>query len=188
MFTQVYYHRVRRVYDVHLADFLGDWLDEGTFAPALDDHLRLTDSDVFVAIDKAARTTGHGTATKRRRKLALRLCQRDACFKLLYKRNPEDIQSNADASKLIFQAARDQFGSDVVRYDAGGKDAGRVEFPVRDRFGAIRSSTGLSEVLRNVPASRYEYVFVAPGKLEDARSWLETEKQTILDAALETPC
>ena len=29
MYTQVYFHPVRRIYDIHLRDFLREWLDDG---------------------------------------------------------------------------------------------------------------------------------------------------------------
>lgn len=184
MFTQVYFHRVRRVYDLHLADFLSAWLPDGEFPSDLGANLRLNDNDVLVAIEKAARSRPTSQAGRRRRQLALRLCDRKHCFKLLYKRDPDDVRINADAARLIADEAAKAFGEDEVRYDPGRKDAGRVDFPVQDRFGGRHSSTVLSEVLRNVPASRYEYVFVHPDKLDDARSWLVANKQRILEEAL----
>ena len=33
MFSQVYFHRVRRIYDIHLRDFLKEWLCNGQFPP-----------------------------------------------------------------------------------------------------------------------------------------------------------
>ena len=35
MYSQVYFHPVRRIYDIHLTDFLRDWLPEGVFSTDL---------------------------------------------------------------------------------------------------------------------------------------------------------
>jgi HD superfamily phosphohydrolase len=187
MFTQVYFHRVRRVFDVHLADFLASWLPGGTFSPELEDHLNMTDVEVLAAIAAASRSQSRTKLSRERRELACRLCDRTAMFKLLYERTTEDVRINADAAELLATAAIKQFGADNIRYDPGGKGSGRVVFSVRERDGNVESSTGLSEVLRNVPASRYEYVFVHPAKLQEARTWLADKKRELLEEALDTP-
>jgi HD superfamily phosphohydrolase len=187
MFTQVYFHRVRRVYDLHLADFLRQWLPDHRFSPRLDDHLAMTDNEVLTAVSAACRYRGRSAPKQELREFALRLCDRSKSFKLLYERTAEDVRLNADAAEIIASAAAEAFGGENVRYDPGGKDSGRVVFPVRERNGNIESSTGLSEVLRNVPASRYEYVFIHPDKRLEAEAWLAENKQALLEQALESP-
>jgi hypothetical protein len=187
MFTQVYFHRVRRVFDVHLGDFLENWLPNHRFSPELADHLNLTDNEVLVAVASAARSTGRSKPERERRDLARRLCDRTHTFKLLYERTAEDVRLNADAARLVATAAAAHLGAGNVRYDPGGKGSGRAVFPVRERDGNVESSTGLSEVLRNVPASRYEYVFVHPAKVQEARSWLSESKRELLEQAFEIP-
>ena len=46
MYTQVYFHDVRRVYDRHLQDFLAAWLDEGKFPTDWNELLQITDNEV----------------------------------------------------------------------------------------------------------------------------------------------
>ena len=46
MFSQVYCHPVRRIYDVHLRDFLKEWLDGGFLGTTIDEHLATTDIEV----------------------------------------------------------------------------------------------------------------------------------------------
>lgn len=41
MYIQLYFHSVRRIYDIHLRDFLKEWLPDGYFHTAIQDHLRL---------------------------------------------------------------------------------------------------------------------------------------------------
>ena len=54
MYTQLYFHPVRRVYDMHLCDFLKDWLPNGIFFTDIEGHLKLTDCEVMSAIHAAA--------------------------------------------------------------------------------------------------------------------------------------
>jgi hypothetical protein len=53
MFLRVYFHRVRRIYDIHLADFLSGYLPGGRFPAELDQYLRHTDDPVHSAIADA---------------------------------------------------------------------------------------------------------------------------------------
>ena len=46
MFLQVYFHKTRRILDIHLRDFLSDWLPRGAFPYALGSYLRLTDESI----------------------------------------------------------------------------------------------------------------------------------------------
>jgi HD superfamily phosphohydrolase len=48
MYSQVYFHHVRRIYDIHLKDFLKKWLPEEHFPVTVADHLRLTDNETFL--------------------------------------------------------------------------------------------------------------------------------------------
>ncbi len=54
MYSQVYFHPVRRIYDIHLVDFLMEWLAMGTFSTDLSELLCMTDIEVTAALLKAA--------------------------------------------------------------------------------------------------------------------------------------
>src|SRR4051812_30164980 len=45
MYSQLYFHPIRRIYDIHLKDFLKAWLQNGAFATDVDGHLSLTDNE-----------------------------------------------------------------------------------------------------------------------------------------------
>jgi uncharacterized protein len=71
MFSQVYYHPLRLIYDEHLKDFLSAWLSrdnllsEGTFPVDLEGYLRMTDDEVNAAMRAAAvdsKQAGHEPA------------------------------------------------------------------------------------------------------------------------------
>jgi hypothetical protein len=55
MWLQVYRHPVRQIYDIHLVEFLKQWLPGGTFPTAPDYYLRLDDSVIEVAIRDESR-------------------------------------------------------------------------------------------------------------------------------------
>lgn len=53
------------------------------------------------------------------------------------------------------------------------------------RGGEVASSLSLSEVLGQLPVARDEYVFMPAELRGEATSWLEKERQSIIDAAVE---
>jgi hypothetical protein len=46
MYAQVYFHRVRMIYDIQLIDFLKEWLPGGQFSTDSEEHLAMTDNEV----------------------------------------------------------------------------------------------------------------------------------------------
>ena len=57
MFSQVYFHPTRMIYDMHLKDFLQLWLADqgGQFPTDAEGHLRFTDNEVMAAISAGRR-------------------------------------------------------------------------------------------------------------------------------------
>jgi HD superfamily phosphohydrolase len=100
MYSQVYFHPVRRIYDVHLMDFLRAWLPGGTFSTDVHEHLCRTDSEVTAALLEAAFDDGKAGHIDARR-----IVQREH-FKVLYERNPNDVKINPEAGGAAFNALR----------------------------------------------------------------------------------
>jgi uncharacterized protein len=50
MYKQVYFHHVRRAYDIHLKDFLKDWMRGSYFPTTIGKHLEMTDNEVTAAM------------------------------------------------------------------------------------------------------------------------------------------
>lgn len=88
MFTQLYLHPIRRIYDIHLKDFLVLWLKGGKFSINLEQHLKMTDNEVLVEMQKAAYDENHPSHDPARR-----IIKREH-FKVLYERNPNDLKIN----------------------------------------------------------------------------------------------
>ena len=91
MYSQVYFHRVRLIYDRHLIDFLADWLHDGHFPTDIESHLLMTDNEVTAAILAASRCK-----TQSGHKWARRLAQRDH-FRVLYSLGRQDLDIYPDA-------------------------------------------------------------------------------------------
>ncbi len=128
MFLQVYFHRVRRIYDCHLVDFLSAWLPDGRFPTDLNAYIRLTDDTVHEAIIEA--TASDGSLAQ----LAQRLRGRQH-YRVAYELNPQDKQNDPEVFPKLSQHVCERFG-DQVRADEVGKEAHTLDpgkvYVVRD--------------------------------------------------------
>ncbi len=174
MYSQVYFHPVRRAYDLHLQDFLTAWFGENRVPTELDEFLRLTDNEVLAEIAKAAADVSH-----RAHEPADRIVRRKH-FRVLYERNPYDAEKNPDAGEAIYQAASREFGAENVRHDRYTQKGSATAFPVRLRDGRIVSSLAVSEVLNRLPLVNLDYVLVAPEIRAEAEAWLEENREEII--------
>ena len=174
MYTQLYFHHTRRIYDIHLKEFLKAWLPGGRFSTSLEDHLNLTDNEVTAAFLAAARdphSPGHDPAR--------RIVQREH-YKRLYQRNPDDVAINPEAAKAIYKAAGSRFNETNVQYDRYKEKGRSLDFPVRNHDGRIVSCLSLSETLNKVPVVAVDYVFIRPDLLDDADRWLKQSRMAII--------
>jgi len=173
MYKQVYFHHVRRAYDIHLKDFLKDWL-EGHFPTNTEDHLRYTDNEVMAALLAAARDPkmlGHVHAK--------RFVERQH-FKRLYERNPADQKLNRGAVDLIYDSLVDEFGADSVRRDSYPPRAAALDFPVLRSDGSIESSINLSETLQKIPSAAFDLILCDRAILANATSFLKSNREKII--------
>lgn len=175
MYSQVYFHPVRRIYDIHLKNFLKEWLPEGRFSISLDGHLALTDNEVLVAMRKACSDVdapGHEPARRI-------LCREH--FKVIYDRNPYDMDITLDkAPELVHAAAEEHFGKEKVRKDHYAPKGGAPSFPVLKRDGRVVDSIAESQTLSKLPVVAVDYVFVAPDLKGKAEQWLQKNRDDIL--------
>jgi HD superfamily phosphohydrolase len=174
MFSQLYFHPVRRIYDIHLRDFLSAWLEGGRFPTNVQGLLEFTDHEVTAAMREAARDAGAAGHEPARR-----IVTHDH-FKLLYTRQPDDIEVNPEATKAVYEAAQAKFGTDNVRYDGYLGKGGALSFPVRMMDGRVVHSTAASDILRMIPAASYEYVFIEPSLRAKGLDWLEKNRSDII--------
>lgn len=174
MFTQVYFHPVRRIHDIHLNDFLKAWLPGGVFPTTVSDFLLYTDNEVTSAILDAARNPdkpGHEHAR--------RIVGREH-YRLLYQRNPDDLRVSIDSGTRIFDALCEEFGADALRRDPYSQKGYGINFAVLTRDHRIASSISISETLKKVPVFAVDYIFIIPSLLEKARRWLAENRDKII--------
>ena len=174
MFTQIYYHPIRQVYDLHLQDFLSAWLDGGRFGTELPRHLQMTDNEVTAAMADAARTpaaAGHDPAR--------RIIGREH-FKILYEATPGDLDITLEPGQAVAAAAGEEFGPGNIKHTQRAVKSGAVNFPVLLRDGTVASSLALSSLLGSLPSGASDFVFVAPDRHDEAKRWLDRNRHDIL--------
>lgn len=175
MYTQVYFHPVRRIYDIHLRDFLKEWLPTGMFKTSIENHLALTDNEVNAAIWNAA-----GDPSQKGHKHAHRIVSHEH-FKLMYTPSPDDRSISLDSGEAIYRASKREFGWENVRYDRYSEKGEHAEFPVLRTSGEVVSSTSMSEVLGRLPLASLDCLFVERALLEKAKRWLDDRKVSIIE-------
>lgn len=174
MYSQVYFHPVRRIYDIHLKDFLVKWLHGGKFPTSVEKYLAFTDCGVIASLLDAYRDNEHAGHDPARRIIEHKH------YKLLYKRNPADLQINIRAGKEIFNKARAMFGEDLVRGDFYKEKVGTPDFPVKTKDGRIVSSLAISDTLGRIPVAALDYVFIREDLLKKAEEWLKNNREKII--------
>lgn len=173
MFSQVYFHPVRRIYDIHLQDFLQNWLEGGKFSIDIEDFLRMTDNEIIVEMQKAVFDNKHPGHIHAKRIIEHKH------FKVLYECTPADREININAGKAVYKAACAKFGAEFVRYDRYPGKGGSYFFPVLHR-GKILTSTELSGTLKKTPVVATDFVFIDRTYLTAAVKWFETEHDNII--------
>jgi hypothetical protein len=176
MYKQVYLHHIRRVYDIHLKDFLIEWLPDRRFSTELGRHLNTSDVEVLVAIRAAyenQQSAGHT--------LARRIQCREH-FRRFYEAAPSDTEGGKlIPGKVIAQAAEAQFGPGLIRYDHIPPKAAAPIFPVQMFGGRIDSSLRRSQVLARMPEIGVDNIYCDKSIRAEAIKWCELNKASLLN-------
>ena len=175
MYSQVYFHPVRRIYDIHLTNFLKEWLRGGCFSTCLKDHLKMTDSKVAAALWKVAYAEGEAGYEHARR-----IVRREH-FKRVYERNPEDIRIHQEPGRTIYEALSKEYGEEYFEYDHYNQQSGVLDFPIRMRDGRIVSSYAMSETLQRIPVVAIDRVYSNRDHFSRAEEWVKKNRQSILE-------
>jgi HD superfamily phosphohydrolase len=175
MYKQVYLHHIRRVYDIHLKDFLNSWLPGGKFSTGLKKHLDISDVEVLSAIRKAYEKQGSPLHT-----LARRIQCREH-FRRFYEAAPTDNQGGKlQPGKAIAEAAEIEFGAALIRYDYIPPKAAAPIFPVLVFDGSVDSSLNRSQILARMPEIGVDNVYCDKSIRPEAINWRKKNKNAIL--------
>lgn len=170
----MYFHPVRRIYDIHLKDFLIEWLPEGRFPINIEELLKITDNEVLAALLEAARIEsgkGHGPAR--------RIVKREH-YRKLYEKSPDDIKINPEAGRSIYKELQSKYGNEALRRDTYTAKNSAIEFPVLHSDGRIYTSYKLSNIIQRLPVPSFDYIFIKPDLLKESSEWLKENRPDII--------
>ena len=174
MYAQVYLHPVRRAYDLLLQEFMASWLKGSDAIELWEDVLKISDSDVLVALKEAGIS-----ADKKGHEFARRISDRRH-FRTLYEPTQDELEISLEASQVILKAAREEFGVSDVQLDPLHPSSSDLDFPVLKRDGQTESAAALSRVIAQVPTTSFDRVMVSPEKREEATRWLDENRASLL--------
>ncbi|MBX9911578.1 MAG: HD domain-containing protein [Beijerinckiaceae bacterium] len=175
IYKQVYFHHIRRVYDIHLIDFLQQWLPEGRFRTDNDGHLMNSDAEVIAAIRQCAADPAlpaHDPASR---------IQNRNHFRRVFSSVPGDKEGAIiQPGKALYDRACAQFDPAKLRYDYVPPKVSSPDFPVLLYDGTVASCLSLSQVMENIPTMEVDSIYCCNAILPDVRQWLEQNKNQIL--------
>lgn len=174
MYSQLYFHPIRRIYNVHLKDFLRLWLPGGKFDTSVNGHLKLTDNEVTSAMRNAA-----ADPSDKAHDPARRIIRRDH-FRRVYARNPDDIKINPMAGHAIAKALSEHLGAENVRHEFQSPKGGAPDFPVKMPDGRIVSALSASETLPMLPSPSVDFVYVDKQRVQKAREYIAARRDEVL--------
>lgn len=173
MFNQVYLHRLRRIYDHHLKEFMKHWM-EISGIKELTDIIELTDNDILSAMQKCAKERD-----SKLKELADRILNRDN-FKEAYSICKDDVAIRKDAGDVIIARLNSNFPLEELYYDHYTSKAGKNVFPVIMRDGKIEVSTYQSNVLQHIPEITLDTIYANPKLVNDVSNWIKVNKDNML--------
>lgn len=174
MYTQLYFHPTRRIYDTHLKEFLKAWLPEGRFPTEVNKHIGITDNEVTAGMWRAA-----FDQTSKSHELAKRIVSREH-FRLVYEPTSSDQSSALEPAKNVFDVLVRKFGKENVRRDDYAQKGASYDFPVYTKAGDIDSSLALSQTLSKVPTFSVDRIYVSVTARAEAERWVAKNRNKII--------
>lgn len=161
MYVQVYLHSVRRIYDIHLKDFLVAYLPGGKFSVDWKEFLKVTDDEILSALRLSLADAGD-----RNHELASRVIGRKH-FRVVYELiSPHKVKCPTILDDAL-QFAHREFGEENVRSDRYAPKSEANDFLVIMDDGSVVSSLDISSVVPNLPKIEIGLIFLPPSlKLE----------------------
>ncbi len=176
MYTQVYFHDVRRVYDLHLRDFLQAWLPGGKFSQDWKKLIRIADDEVLTAARKSAADLKNKNC-----KLAMRVLSRQH-FRTVFQLVGTHQQENPTIFDEVLEYAKREFGEDKIRSDNYKQKSEIIDFLVLTEDGSVVSSKLESGVITNIPPIHIGLIFADPEIKEEAKQKIDAHLHNLLVA------
>ena len=200
MYSQVYQHPTRKIYDEHLQDFLKELMKEENFKVNEDKpegYLRCTDSDILrelFMIQDNSRHRLHNHANK--------LLERKYRFRLVYKQNIGDKKifteylrqtstqnyspqrlNLSTPTELICSNMLKEFSGEIIKNIGKSTDKDEsLDFPVKLEDGTIKEVRNCSNIFNHIISTDFDYgyIFAKPDKSDDIKEWIKDNKDNIL--------
>lgn len=169
-------HHVRRIYDLHLLDFLKLWLPDGRFPTDVNKHLSLSDPVIIAEIQRASVDVGH-----RAHDASRRFTTRNH-FRHVYSPRPDHLDKSPDSGEAVFRALVHAIGEENVKHHVNYDDGGSPDFPVVRDDGTVVSALSVSDLLKDMPLS-FDSVYVAPEMVAHAHDYLSINTDRILEGS-----
>jgi uncharacterized protein len=163
MYTQVYFHDVRRAYDVHLNEFLKYWLPNSKFPTNWIEFEKYTDNKVLDALADIS-----VDSPPEAQKLALQLHKRKH-FRTIYELITVHKVRCPTIFEDLFKAIKEKFGEENVRIQAYGPKDEKNNFVVITENNDLTRSIEISSVIKNIPPLEIGLIFVDNSIKEDAQ-------------------
>ena len=174
MYKQVYFHPVRRIFDVHLQDFLKAYLPHGQFPVVLSEFLALSDAEMLAAMH-SCKSGGREPICE----LAKRLVDRQH-FKREYEVPQADLDRNLRALELLKASCEAEFGVDNIRSDKYRPKKMLPDFPVWGSNGDIVRSGYASDVFAHIPSFSVNSIFCSRQLRGQVRKWIDANRDKVL--------
>ena len=177
MFNQVYFHRVRRALDIHLADYMVEYarahFDGGRFPTDPISFGNISDADIWSDMIKAAHDPalpGHEAASH----IILR-----KPFKRVWQSTQKQIKDNPDVGRLVFGLLCEHFDPRMIKHDYYPPKRATIDFPVLREDGTVRPASELSQILASIPVASVDDVLVHRTIYRETMDWLVANEERI---------
>ena len=174
MYTQVYFHDVRRAYDIHLKNFLQGWLKDGKFSAQWQELMKLSDHEVLAAMREAILDDKHRLHDR----AVLTLARRH--FRTIYELVSTHKKKRPTILNDLFDKATEKFGADKIARDSYGPKSEMNDFWVKTENGDVESSLQVSGVIARVPPVEIGLIFAHPDVSEEAKKWVPQTVRELL--------
>lgn len=165
MYKQVYLHAIRRIYDIHLADFLVEWLPNKRFTGDAEQLLSLTDNEVNAAL---YHSQGCGNASSVH---AQRIVRRNH-FKVVYAPAWNAAEIGGGGVKSVYRELIIKFAESSLRMDHFVEKSQMRDMPVLVNGDSTVSSINLSELLGMPLVAAVSRIYADGSIYEQVMNWL----------------
>ena len=200
MYSQVYQHPTRKIYDEHLQNFLKELMQEESFKVNKDKpegYLQCTDSDILRELFMIQDNSEH-----RLHNHANKLLERKYRFRLVYKQNIDDkkiftehlaqITTQYDSlqrsslstpTELIYSKILNEFSEGIIKNTGKSTDQKKnLNSPVKLEDGTIKEAKNCSKIFNHIISTDFDYgyIFAEPDKSDDIKEWIKNNKDKML--------